>query len=113
MRGYMAKKPCKVTGAILDMANDQYRSGLMDGKSYRQIIVPLLDNAALANTKPISGEQILAIRKRVDLSQAAFARYFNRTRGYVSRLERGIKRPQGAALVLLNVIRRKGFEAIL
>jgi len=28
-------------------------------------------------------------------------------------LERGTRRPKGSALVLLNVIKRKGFEAIL
>ena len=31
----------------------------------------------------------------------------------VSRLERGTKRPAGAALALLHVIKRKGMEAIL
>jgi putative transcriptional regulator len=31
----------------------------------------------------------------------------------VSQLERGAKQPSGPALVLLNVIRRKGIEAIL
>jgi putative transcriptional regulator len=31
----------------------------------------------------------------------------------VSKLERGEKRPSGPALVLLDVIRRKGIEAIL
>jgi putative transcriptional regulator len=35
------------------------------------------------------------------------------TVGCVSQLERGAKRPTGPALVLLNVIRRKGIEAIL
>jgi hypothetical protein len=33
--------------------------------------------------------------------------------GYVSQLEWGTKRPTGAALVLLNVIRRKGIEIVL
>jgi DNA-binding transcriptional regulator YiaG len=47
------------------------------------------------------------------LSQAVFARYLNLTVGYVSQLERGAKRPSGPALVLLNIIRRKGIEAIL
>jgi putative transcriptional regulator len=42
-----------------------------------------------------------------------FARHLNLTVGYVSQLERGAKRPTGAALVLLNVIRRKGLEVIL
>ena len=44
---------------------------------------------------------------------AAFARYLNLTTGYISQLERGVKQPKGPALALLNVIRRKGFEAIL
>ena len=35
------------------------------------------------------------------------------TVGYVSQLERGAKPPTGAALALLNVIWRKGIEAIL
>jgi putative transcriptional regulator len=42
-----------------------------------------------------------------------FARYFNLTVGYVSQREHGTRRPTGHALVLLNVIRRRGVEAIL
>ena len=42
-----------------------------------------------------------------------FAGYLNLTVGYVSQLERGAKRPTGAALVLLKLINRKGIEAIL
>jgi putative transcriptional regulator len=37
----------------------------------------------------------------------------NLTVGYVSQLERGARRPAGATLALLNVIRRKGIAAIL
>ncbi len=47
------------------------------------------------------------------MSQAVFARYLNVTTGYVSQLERGTKRPNGAALALLDVIRRKGIEVVL
>jgi len=47
------------------------------------------------------------------MSQAVFAKHLNLTVGYISQLERGTKRPTGAALVLLNVIRRKGMEGIL
>ena len=56
---------------------------------------------------------IKALRKQANLSQAVFAHYLNLTVGYVSQLERGVKRPTGPALVLLDVIRRKGIEAIL
>jgi putative transcriptional regulator len=64
-------------------------------------------------TEPISGPEIRKLREDAHLSQAVFARYLNLTVGYVSQLERGAKRPSGPALVLLNIIRRKGIEAIL
>jgi putative transcriptional regulator len=63
--------------------------------------------------EPLTGKDIRMIREQANLSQAVFARYLNLTVGYVSQLERGAKRPIGAALVLLNVIQRKGIEAIL
>jgi putative transcriptional regulator len=69
--------------------------------------------ATLENVRPISGTEIRIIRFRAKLSQAAFAGHFNRKRGFISQLERGIRQPRGSALVLLNLIRRKGFEAIL
>ena len=66
-----------------------------------------------AEVEPLTGEDIRAMRERAHMSQAVFAHYLNVTVGYVSQLERGTKRPTGAALALLNVIRRKGIEAIL
>jgi putative transcriptional regulator len=109
----MPKKLSKLAEAIVEMADDQYRSGLLAEKPYREIIVRHLGKAALANAKPISGQQIRGMRKRADLSQATFARYFDRTPSYISQLERGTKQPKGPALVMLNVIKRKGFDAIL
>ena len=66
-----------------------------------------------AGIEPLTGAEIRAMRERAHMSQAVFAHYLNVTVGYVSQLERGAKRPTGAALALLNVIRRKGMEAIL
>jgi len=63
--------------------------------------------------KPITAKDIRELRERAHLSQAVFAHYLNLTAGYVSQLERGAKRPTGPALVLLNIIRRKGIEVIL
>ena len=53
------------------------------------------------------------MRERAGLSQAVFARYLNITVSYVSQLERGEKRPSGAAAKLLDVVHRKGITAIL
>ena len=95
------------------MAGDQLRSGLMDKAEYDKITVRLLGSQPLPTAKPISSRQIRNLRERANMSQAAFARYLNLTTGYISQLERGTKQPKGPALALLNVIRRKGLEAIL
>lgn len=109
----MAKKLSKVSEAILEMAGDQYRSGLIDKATHEKITVRLLGKEAPGTAKPISAAEIRRLRQRAKMSQAAFARHLNLTTGYISQLERGTKQPKGPALALLNVIRRKGFEAIL
>ena len=109
----MTKKLSNLSEAILEMAGDQYRSGLMDKATHEKITVRLLGAQPLPTVKPISSKEIRKIREKANLSQAAFARSLNLSVGYISQLERGTKQPKGPALVLLNVARRKGFEAIL
>jgi len=77
-----------------------------------QITLRQLGKRALPSVKPISGEEIRRVRKRENISQAVLARYLNVTVGFVASLERGSIRTKGSTLVLLNVIRRKGMEAI-
>jgi putative transcriptional regulator len=107
------KKLSKMAEALLETAEGMHRIGVMDDKTYHQITVRHLGGNALPSAKPISGKQIHAMRIRARMSQAAFARHLNLTTGYISQLERGTKQPKGAALAMLNVIKRKGFEAIL
>jgi putative transcriptional regulator len=106
-------KDSSIMEAILEMAGDQLRSGLMDKAVYEKITVRLLGPQPLPTAKPIQGEEIRSLRERANMSQAALARYLNLTTGCISQLERGAKQPKGSALALLNVIRSKGFEAIL
>jgi putative transcriptional regulator len=109
----MAKKLSSLSEAILETAGDQFQSGLMDEATYEKITVRLLGAKAFPTAKPISSKEIRRIREKANLSQAAFARSLNLSVGYISQLERGTKQPKGSALVLLNVARRKGLEAIL
>ncbi len=109
----MAKKISKLTEAILETAEGMHRIGMLDDDEYRKITVRHLGAQALPTTRPISGKQIRKLREKANMSQAAFARSLNLSVGYISQLERGAKEPKGPALALLNVIRRKGFEAIL
>jgi putative transcriptional regulator len=108
-----SKKPSRLALALLEMATDQHRIGLMDDATYRKITVRHLGEKASHLSVPISPEEIRALRERANMSQAALAQTLNLTVGYLSQLERGVKEPKGASLALLNVVRHKGIEAIL
>lgn len=107
------KQPSRLTKALLETADDMRRVGIMDEMAHAKITLRHLGDKADVVTEPISGDDIRKLREEAHMSQAVFARYLNLTVGYISQLERGAKRPTGPALVLLNVIRRKGIEAIL
>ena len=109
----MTKKMNRVAEAILEMADDQLRLGLIDKTEHEKITIRHMGVRGLGMSMPISGDEIRSMREQAHMSQAAFARILNLTVGYVSQLERGIRKPTGPALSLLNVIRRKGVEAIL
>ena len=103
--------PSRLTRALLETADDMRRTAVMDAATHAKITLRHLGDKRTA--LPITGDEIRTLRGEAHLSQAVFARYLNFTVGYVSQLERGAKRPTGPALVLLNVIRRKGIKAIL
>jgi putative transcriptional regulator len=107
------KKASRLTKALLETAEDMRRADILDEAAYAKITMRHLGKSGIPKVNPMTGAEIRALRERAHLSQAVFAKHLNLTVGYVSQLERGTKRPTGAALVLLNVIRRKGFDTIL
>ena len=109
-----SKKFTPLAVALLEMAEDQHRLGILDDATYGKITMRHLGKKAQSiSAAPISPKEIRAIRERANLSQAALASMMNLTVGYLSQIERGVKQPKGPSLALLNVIRRKGIEAIL
>jgi len=89
------------------------KARVLDAAAYGKITMRHLAPEHLPKVGPVTPRQIRTIRTRARMSQAVFARHLNLTVGYVSQLERGTKQPTGAALALLNIIKRKGIEAIL
>ena len=106
-------KKSKLTKALLETASGMRRIGVLSATAHAKITKRHLETAEAAIATSLTPEEIRGLRENANMSQAAFAHYLNLTTGYVSQLERGIKQPKGPALVLLNVIRRKGIEAIL
>src|SRR5271157_3163833 len=111
-----APKRTRLRREIWAMSKDMHRLGFMDDETYRKITmrdVKRADDVRDLAYPVLTGDDIRALRERAQMSQAVFARCLNLTPGYVSQLERGAKRSTGPALALLDVIRRKGIEAIL
>ena len=106
-------KVTRLTKDLLETADDMRRVGILTKPAYAKITKRHLGTENAATARALSAADIRAMRERSKMSQAVFAHYLNVTAGYVSQLERGAKHPTGAALALLNVIQRKGIEAIL
>jgi putative transcriptional regulator len=105
-------KTSRLTRELLETARDMQSSGLLT-KAARDKITMRHVGITPAVSITLTGKEIKALREKCHVSQAVFAAYLNLSADYVSKLERGAQRPNGPALVLLDVIRRKGIEAIL
>ncbi len=93
--------------AIRETASDPHDAGVMEKRTLRKF-----DDLCLTPVRPMSAEEIQALRERERVSQAVFARHLNVTTGLVSQWERGAKHPAGASLKLLTLVQEKGLEAI-
>ena len=97
----------KVMASIHETAEGLHAAGVMDKQTMRKF-----DEACLTPVRPLTAEEIRAVREREGASQAVFARYLNVTTGLVSQWERGEKHPQGASLKLLSLVAKNGLVAV-
>ncbi len=93
--------------AIHETALGLQEAGVLDKRTMKDF-----DALCLTPVEPLSPERIREIRLREKASQAVFARHLNVTTGLVSQWERGEKHPRGASLKLLNLVARKGLQAV-
>lgn len=70
---------------------------------------------ALCNldVEEMTPQEIKSLREKAHLSQAVFAAVLNTSLSSVQKWEIGDKKPSGPSLKLLNLIERKGLEAVL
>jgi putative transcriptional regulator len=84
-----------------------YDIGLVDKATMRRF-----DESCLTTVEELSPKDIASIRKTAGVSQGVFARYLNVPTTLVSQWERGERRPTGAAVKLLSIVKSKGLDAI-
>jgi len=97
-----------IAESITSTVKDLNRSGLVDTITMRNI-----ENLCLPDVQEYTPEKIVSIRKKFRLSQAALASIFNISPSTVQKWEQGNKKPTGASRKLLDIIERKGIEALI
>src|SRR5882724_10023153 len=95
---------------IVEMKRDQHRLGMVSDGELEQTTLRILGRDALPKVAPLSPAEILKVRRRAGVSQAVLAGFLNVGTTTVSQWERGTRRPTGAALKLLHVVKRSGIE---
>lgn len=94
--------------SIKSTVSDLNKSGLVDDITMKNI-----DSLCLPEIPEFTPRKIVYIRKKCNLSQAALASVFNVSPSTVQKWEQGSKKPTGASQKLLDIINRKGLEALI
>ena len=97
-----------IAESIVNTVSDLNKSGLVNNITMKNI-----ESLCLPEVKEYSPEKIISIRKNLKLSQAALASVFNISPSTVQKWEQGNKKPTGASKKLLDIIERKGLEALV
>ena len=101
-----AKSP--IFEAVHESASDLHRLGFIDKRKMRKFDVLCLDPIPAYDS-----EKIRTLRDQLQLSQAVLASVLNISLSTVRKWEVGDKHPSGPSLKLLNLLDRKGLEALI
>ena len=97
--------------SILSVVHETAK-GLRDAGIMNEITMREFDALCLFPVKTYQPREIKEIRLRHRVSQAVFAAYLNVSKTSVASWESGGKKPGPAAAKLLNLVDRKGIEAV-
>ena len=102
------KAKSRIFEAVHETARDLHRLGFIDKRKMRKFDVLCLDPIPAYDS-----EKIRALRDHLQLSQSVLAAVLNTSLSTVRKWEVGDKHPSGPSLKLLNLLDRKGLEAVL
>lgn len=97
-----------ILDAVYEMAEGLHKAGGMDKITLRQ-----LEALCVPKIKEYSPQEIKALRDKMHMSRTVFAALLNVGASTVDHWERGLKKPSGPSLRLLDVVDRRGIECLL
>lgn len=98
----------RILEAVHETAGDLHRAGFIDKRRMQKY-----DALCLAPVPEFSSEAIKAVRNRYKISQAVLASVLNTSVSTVRQWEIGDKHPSGPSAKLLDLLDRKGLEALI
>lgn len=106
------KGKARLRAEIVEGARALHRLGAFSDADLEKTTMRMLGRDALPKVPPLSPKEIVAVRERTGVSQAVLAGFLNVATKTLGQWERGERRPTGAALKLLHVVRAKGLDAV-
>jgi len=103
-----SKAKSRLFEAVHETARDLHELGFIDKRAMQKY-----DALCIAPIPDYTPEEIRGIRNRYHISQAVFASLLNTSVSAVRKWEVGEKHPGGLALKLINILDRKGMEALV
>lgn len=102
------KEASRILGAVHETARDLHKAGVISKRRMKEY-----DSLCLVPVPEYSSASIRALRERYRISQAVLASILNTSVSTVRQWEIGEKHPSGPSLKLLNLLDRKGLEAVI
>jgi len=102
------KHKSRLLEAVHDTATDLNELGFIDKRAMNRY-----DVLCVEPVPDYTSEQIRTLRSRYHLSQAVLASILNTSLSTIQKWEIGEKHPGGPSLKLLNLLDRKGIEALI
>lgn len=106
------KGKTRMRAEIVEAMQGLHRVGVVDHAELEKTTLKMLGRDALPKVKRLSPTEIARVRQQAGVSQAVLAGFLNVAVNTVSQWERGERRPTGAALKLLHVVRAKGLDVV-
>ena len=103
-----AKARSAILGVVHETAADLRKAGFIDKRRMRHY-----DALCLTPVPEYSSDAIKAVRERYKISQAVLASVLNTSLSTVRQWEIGHKHPSGPSAKLLDLLERKGLEALI
>ncbi len=98
----MKKSKSKILDAVHQTASDLHQSG-----AFPSVTMNKFNRLCLPAVNELNSVEIKHIHEEAHLSQAVFAAYLNTSVSTIQKWEIGAKKPNGLALKVLNLIRKK------